>query len=301
MATGVMMGVSRLQRYRMHSTFPNMVLSGTLYTGSVTREWNVLDWLRGKYAAIARMKARLRGLPGEVRISTQSSTAIPAIPDNSIDYIFTDPPFGGNLGYSELSFIWEAWLRVFTDIGDEAVINRERRKGLPEYTALIEACFKECHRILKPGRWMTVEFHNSQDSVWNAITDAIAKTGFVIADIRVLDKKQRSFKQVTAASAVRQDLLISAYKPRVADTRESESRIGDPETAWAFARERLAALPPEADAERRDYLLFDRMVAFHIMNNLPVPLDAHGFYAGLRERFAEREGRFYLRVENEEL
>ena len=45
---------------------------------------------------------------------------------------------------------------------------------------------------------MTVEFHNSQNRVWNAIQEAILRAGFVVADVRTLDKKQGTFKQVTA-------------------------------------------------------------------------------------------------------
>ena len=91
--------------------------------------------------------------------------------------------------------------------------NKVQGKGLPEYQRLMMECFKEYYRVLKPGRWMTVEFHNSKNSVWNAIMEALQTAGFVIADIRTLDKKQGSFKQVTSASAVKQDLIISCYKP----------------------------------------------------------------------------------------
>ncbi len=77
-------------------------------------------------------------------------------------YIFTDPPFGSNLMYSELNFIWEAWLRVITNNKSEAVINNTQRKGLDEYHDLMARCFGEMQRALKPGRWITVEFHNSK-------------------------------------------------------------------------------------------------------------------------------------------
>ncbi|MDD4496204.1 MAG: DNA methyltransferase [Eubacteriales bacterium] len=302
LATGVMMGVSKLQRYRMHSTFPNMILSGTMYIGSMIREWNVLDWINGKYKSIARMKSKSQAFSENIRISTTSSTHVSDIPNNSIDYIFTDPPFGGNLGYSELSFMWESWLRVITNNGEEAIINGEQQKALPEYQSLMEQCFVECHRILKPGRWITIEFHNSKNSVWNAISEAILRAGFVIADIRILDKKQSSFKQITAASAVKQDLVISAYKPKEAFVRQFTERAGDPEMAWEFVRQHLQNVPIAPDStgkievvsERQDYLLFDRMVAFHIMNGIPIPMDAHAFYAGLRDRFIQRDGMFFL-------
>src|SRR5690606_7978250 len=128
------------------------------------------------------------------------------IESDSMDYIFTDPPFGGNLMYSELNFLWEAWLRVFTNNQSEAIENKTQSKGLLEYQRLMTECFKEYYRVLKPGRWMTVEFHNSKNAVWNAIQEALQAAGFIIADVRTLDKKQGSFKQVTSANATKQDM-----------------------------------------------------------------------------------------------
>src|SRR5690606_34087641 len=124
-----------------------------------------------------------------------------------------DPPFGANLMYSELNFIWEAWLDVFTNNESEAIVNKEQNKKLWEYQILMENGFREFWRLLKPGHWMTVEFHNSQNAVWNAIQEALLQAGFVLADVSTLDKQQATFKQVTTTSAVKQDLILSAYKP----------------------------------------------------------------------------------------
>src|SRR5262249_53726524 len=123
-----------------------------------------------------------------VVITTQSSTALTNVPDSCADYIFTDPPFGGNLNYSELNALVEAWLGVSTSTGEEAVVSDEQKKTLGDYQKLIAGCFQEFHRILKPGRWMTVEFHNSSNAVWAAIQTALGEAGFVVADVRTLDK-----------------------------------------------------------------------------------------------------------------
>jgi len=166
----------------------------------------------------------------------------------------------------------------------------------------MEEGFKNCYKILKPGHWMTVEFHNSQNRVWNAIQEAIQRAGFVIADVRVLDKQQGSFKQYTATGTVKQDLVISSYKPN--DNLEERFRLqaGAVDGAWAFVRYHLGQLPVaveksgelETVAERQDFLLFDRMVAFHIQRGATVPLSAGEFYAGLRQRFVERDGMFFM-------
>jgi hypothetical protein len=234
-------------------------------------------------------------------INTGSSTDLSLISDNSIDYIFVDPPFGANIMYSEASFLWESWLKVFTSNKKEAIESKYQSKSLNDYKNLMLQCFSMFIRILKPGRWMTVEFHNSQDAVWNSIQEAIRRSGFIIADVRELDKQQFSFKQVTTTSAVKRDLVISAYKPKDSFRQEFEAKAGSEETAWAFARQYLENLPVVVVkdgaivvvAERQGYLLFDRMVAYHIMHGIPVPIDSADFYKGLGERFLLRDGMYF--------
>lgn len=149
---------------------------------------------------------------------------------------------------------------------------------------------------------MTVEFHNSKNAVWNAIQEALQKSGFIVADVRTLDKQGSSFKQVTAATAVKQDLVISAYKPKQSFIREMVEKAGNEDTAWSFVRQHLSNIPVvvvkngciEIVAERQAYLLFDRMVAYHIMQGIPVPLDASDFYRGLDEKFLKRDNMYFL-------
>ena len=92
-----------------------------------------------------------------------------------MDYVFVDPPFGNNLHYSELNFFWEAWLQVLTKREPEAVMDKGSKRTLADYQELMAEAFAEIYRVLKPGRWMTVEFHNSQNRVWNAIQEAMLR------------------------------------------------------------------------------------------------------------------------------
>lgn len=274
-------------------------MSGTLYVPSLVKELNMINSLED---SIKLQGSRSEYSLDNICISTQSSSSVTSIPDNSIDYIFTDPPFGDNLSYSELNCIWEAWIGVQTNNESEAIINISHGKQLLDYQGLMENCFANCYRILKPNRWMTVEFHNSKNAVWNAIQEALQKAGFVVADIRTLDKKHSSFKQVNAKGTVKQDLVISVYKPKLALSKTIISNAGHPETAWSFVRQHLSNLPVavvkdgvvEVNQERQAYLLFDRMVAYHIMKGVPVPVDATEFYTGLDELFLKRDNMYFL-------
>ena len=102
--------------------------------------------------------------------------------------------------------------------------------------------------------------------------------------------------------AVKQDLVISAYKPKDSFRRDILLKAGTEETAWDFVRQHLENIPVvvvsndkiEIVAERQAYLLFDRMVAYHIMHGVPVPIDATDFYRGLDEKFLKRDSMYFL-------
>jgi len=277
-------------------------LSGTLYLPSLSCEVSFFELFDRKIDDILESLSITNQNKNSTIISQGSTTSLENIPSNSIDYIFTDPPFGDNLSYSELSFIWEAWLNIKTNYTTEAVMNTSHGKSIVEYQSLMTKCISEYFRVLKPSRWITVEFHNSKNSVWMAIQESIQKAGFVIADVRILNKKQESFKQVNSQGAVKQDLVISAYKPKESFRKELISHHGTVQTAWDFVRQHLEKLPVvvqkgnkiEIIVERQDFLLFDRMIAFHIVNSISVPLDAADFYKGLDEKFIKRDNMYFL-------
>ena len=301
MFTSQIINISKMNRFRPQVSFPYNPLSGTMYISSMISEANPFNAYSGKIAKFA--DALKSNKDNSYCISTGSTTKL-LINDNTCDYIFTDPPFGDNLNYSELSFLWESWIGIITNEKFEAIINPTMGKSLPEYQELMTRCFMEYFRVLKPNRWMTVEFHNSKNAVWNAIQEALQKSGFIVADVRTLDKQGGSFKQVTTTSAVKQDLVISAYKPKESFRKEFLEKAGTEETAWAFVNQHLSNLPVVVDAdkngkidivtERQAYLLFDRMVAYHIMSGLPVPLDSADFYKGLEERYLQRDSMYFM-------
>jgi rubredoxin len=295
-----LINISRLNRFRPGVSFPYNPLSGTLYVSSQTSESNIFVAYGNKINRIS--KAFILNECNKYIGTTQSSTNLKFLRREITDYIFIDPPFGGNLNYSELSFLWESWLGVITDNQPEAIVDNVKRKGLLEYQNLIQKCFDEFYRLLKAGRWMTIEFHNSQNSVWNAIQEALQLAGFVIADVRILDKQQGTFKQVTTLAAVKQDLIISAYKPNGNLEDTFRLKAGTEEGAWDFVRYHLGKLPVAnisngsamVNAERQAYLLFDRMLAFHIQRGVMVPISPPEFYAGLEQRFTRRDGMYFL-------
>ncbi len=273
---------------------------GVYYAPSQHSECSPWYVLAGKRRRLETVFDSSQSRLGGTMLSTGGCASLP-VPTNSVDYVFTDPPFGENIFYADLNFLVESWHRVLTSSGPEAIVDPKKNKALIDYQHLMQRCFEEYCRVLKPGRWMTVVFHNSRNAVWNAIQEAMLAAGFVVADVRTLDKKQGSYRQVTS-TAVKQDLVISAYKPNGGLEERFKVGAGTEAGVWDFVRTHLWQLPAfvakegksEVIADRRNYLLFDRMVAFHVQRGVMVPLSAAEFYEGLAQRFPERDGMFFL-------
>jgi len=176
--------------------------------------------------------------PG-VEVSVQSACHLEQIPDKSVDYIFTDPPFGGNINYSEMNFLWESWLGVHTKTTDEAIVNKFHGKSEVEYQGLLCSAFKECRRVLKDDAWLTVMFHNSSDKVWKALQGALTGACFAVTGTQTFDKQHGTFKQFVSDNAVGYDLVLHCRKSETVRTFSVHTKEQIISDAAEFVRRRL--------------------------------------------------------------
>lgn len=295
-------GFSVLNRYRLRAySHVNQYLTGVYYVPAQCAEPSPEYNLSGKLDRLIKAFRVYRANAGTSVVNTGTAARLP-LPDASIDYVFTDPPFGENIYYADLNFLVESWHRVTTDAQPEAIIDKFKHKALPDYQHLMQLCFAEYHRVLKPGRWMTVVFSNSKASVWNAIQVALQQAGFVVAEVTALDKKQGSYRQVTSTTAVKQDLVISAYKPNGGLEQRFAERGATPESAWDFVQTHLKQLSVtkardgelEFIVERDPRRIYDRLVAWFVRHDAPVPLSSDEFLGQLKSRFPQRDGMVFL-------
>lgn len=303
-------GLSVLNRYqpiqqgRPGGSQVNRQLTGVLYVPSQHAECSPEYNLGGKLDRLIKAFKGYVAAPNNSFITVGSAAKLP-IPNATIDYIFTDPPFGENIYYADLNILVESWHRVITDTKPEAIVDRVRQKGIPEYQHLMKDCFAEYYRVLKPGRWMTVVFSNSRAAVWNAIQVALQQVGFVVAEVTALDKVQGSFQQVMSTNVVKQDLIISAYKPN-GGLEDRFNRTGaTSDSAWDFVQTHLKQLPvvkvtngdfPELlnIVERYPHRIYDRMASWFIRHGTMVPISTPEFLGEMSQRYAERDGMFFL-------
>lgn len=299
--------LSYRNRYRPNVSFPYNPMTGVFYIPMMSSEANPFVAYENKLKRIISAFKDIQDKTKSILVSTSSASDI-GVNENSVDYIFTDPPFGENIYYSDLNFFIESWNLVFTNATPEAIVDKVKHKDGIQYNRLIENCFREYFKVLKPGRWMTVVFSNTSASVWNGIQNALQTSGFIVANVSALDKQQGTFQAVNTTTAVKQDLVISCYKPSSEFDQKFKQHQNTDVAVWDFVEEHLNHLPihliknhaTAAIIERSPKILFDRLIAFYVQRRLPVPIDASVFHKELKQRFIERDGMYFTNEQVQE-
>jgi len=263
---------------------------GVLYVGSCPLEKNVFHGVRQKFNDLRKALTQISKWNPEVWVYRRPAQQS-GLPDSSVDYIFTDPPFAGNIPYSEINFLSEIWLGNLTDTKYETIVSDSQKKQLPEYENLLIEAFRENFRVLRPGRYMSVVFHHASSNVWNSLRRAIINAGFQIVNTSILDKQQTSFKQTTTRGAVKKDPIIVAQKPSMPTLKGIEPTLETPEL---FIQRRLSELAEETVERTFDYL-FSRYVGQCLSSGVDVTVDAKQFRQVLTGIAELHGGRWHIR------
>jgi hypothetical protein len=247
------------RRYQWSAQRPLNAQNQTYYIAPVYYEWNVFELFGRKVEAAKRSDDELFGeLPliaaasdNDVNYTTASADRLAHLSDESIDYVFTDPPFGSNIFYSDMNLFHEAWLGTVTDHGSEAVVHTtgKRKNGATDrYELLLKRAFMEAFRVLKPGRFMSVVFGNSNGRIWGLVQRAIRDAGFKAAPVHVaiLDKGQRSVKGLNSGTegVVTVDLILTVQKPERNETADNARKLQNRNTEQLIA-EAIKGLPSD--------------------------------------------------------
>lgn len=254
--------------------------SGVLYVSGLPVEKNIFLGFSRKAKTIANAFATTRSCWGTVSVKNASSTQL-KLANGSVDYVFTDPPFGDFIPYAEVNFLNEVWLGRLTDRSQEVVISQAQGKGIDRYRTLMADVLKEVSRVMKDEAAATIVFHAARSEVWDAFSSAYRDAGLKVVRASLLDKVQGSFKQVTSSGSVRSDPLLLLSK--------EDGAASSVETVlpWQDLVSLLVAANPELlnQGEAALKRLFSQFVGYYLERASGVPLDAADFYALVREAF----------------
>lgn len=283
-------------------------LTGTLYVPQLSIEVNPGPVFKHKVRQLARFYEEFPDEVSRSFVSRASATALP-LADQSVEYCFTDPPFGSNIFYADCAVVWESWLGGETPLLEEAVVNRSLKseaggKSIDDYAGLIEASFREIERVLKPTAWATVVFNSSDAEVWAAVRTAVEHAGFDLANASYLDKTQQSHKGYKGRSGSEDvtsfDIVLNLHKPGTGRRRQKPARAFD--NAAAVLGAHLASLPTigeddGADRERTLPFLHSLLVREHFNGTIGLEVGQYALVRRICESHfdVDAEGRWSVR------
>jgi 16S rRNA G966 N2-methylase RsmD len=134
----------------------------------------------------------------DIHVLKGTATNLNALGNESVDYIYTDPPYGKKIPYLDLSVMWNAWLDLEVtqaDYEDEAIEGGEYDKTKLEYNKLIADSIKEMYRVLKFDRWLSFVFAHKDPEFWHLIIDTAEACGFEYVGAVPQKNGQTSFKK----------------------------------------------------------------------------------------------------------
>lgn len=252
--------------------------SGVLYISGLPVEKNVIEGVARKAKVFKEAFTLVQGSRSRVEVRNESSEQMD-LPDDTIDYVFTDPPFGDYIPYAEINQINEIWLRNTTDRTKEIIVSEAQKKGVDKYKKMMGNVFSEMWRVLKPEGTATIVFHSAHSGIWRALTSAYSDAGFSVKATSVLDKIQDSFKQVVSDISVKGDPLLFLVKELNGETVEQPCRV--------VADEIISGADQNQTAERDPRRLYSRFVARCLEMGLYVDMDAREFYTLINNRAVE--------------
>jgi adenine-specific DNA methylase len=219
-------------------------------------------------------------------ILNQSAARLP-LPDRSIDAVITDPPYGGNVNYAELSDLWFVWLSRGKTIEkkDEIIVNRTQRKALRDYERLLYAVFKECHRVLKPERFLVSTFNSKDMRIVASFITAASEAGFTLHPDGIMYQKPiRPYTTTFHAmqvGAFMGDFIFSFVKERKSQPQSVPAHNdlqGLKEDLTALINTTVKGGMTEPKLRESAYAIVIPFVAKNAHNNIQACLDAVSFF-----------------------
>ena len=209
------------------------------------------------------------------------------LPNNSIDYIYTDPPYGGNIAYLDLSTMWNAWL--FPDMykegngmshlkEEEVIEGGDLAKTQEDYTNMFSKSFEEMGKVLKKEGWLSCVFAHKKLEFWNTIVESCEDNGmeFVGSTYQPTNNSSIHYKKNKANVLCSQRIAsfkktFNKSKRKKPDNLQKfilnemeqaivEGRGAGIDTLYQKVLDRLLETKSLSDAKRKGYLSLDKFL-----------------------------------------
>ncbi len=157
----------------------------------------------------------LKNKKGNIMLINDSCyTALKKLPNNSIDYIITDPPHGKRLPYLELSMMWNDWLGFDVNMNDELVVSdaKARDKTVTKYVELLEKILIEINRVLKNGKYFTLMFNNYDKQIWKKLQEMLFSLNLEVSDVGTIGYSASSVVQDSRKGGLKTDFIFTFKK-----------------------------------------------------------------------------------------
>lgn len=229
-------------------------------------KWQELNPLRYFKNRVVKTNSALKELSGfgyrwqsNMSVLLGDSRSL-SLESESVDYIFTDPPYGGEgIQYGELSMLWGLWLGHEPRLESEIAFNPFRGFDQNHYASGLHAVFAECARVLKPAGWMTVAFANKDPEVWDALMSACRATGFRLVTAAPMARSAPALTETTMRRAPKADLLLTFR--RDCDLSAAATEAVSPEETYPLAA-RVTAISEElrrSGVQLTPHAVYDRI------------------------------------------
>lgn len=199
------------------------------------------------------------------------------MPEESVDYIFTDPPYDASIQFGELSYMWVSWLKMNGNylkevVANEVVRNERQHKDFNVYHSLLSSSFQKMFKVIKPEHHLTVTFHNPTFKVRNATIRAGVFSGFEFQKIHHQELARPSAKSLLQPFGSAQgDFYLRFKKPSVMAVAVKPEEIDELRFENIVIESTIALLAERA--EPTPYTI--------IINYIDPVLAKHGFFGSL--------------------
>jgi len=185
-------------------------IGGEIDGGKAVSDWESLSSKERRFLVLQADSARLE------------------VPEASVDYVVTDPPYFDSVQYSDLSSFFRVWLRLFLphevnwvyDPLESAVSEGKSASGL-KYGEALEGIWKTCSRALRKERGRLIfTFHHWKHEAWAELTLSLKRAGFVLVNRYVVFSENPSSVHIRGVNSLKHDTIL-VLRPSMAIKEDS--------------------------------------------------------------------------------